>query len=191
MGKLLLVFAGTVFGALTPFSGVATEMIFVAVAVVLIVYIGAAPLGDRCTRSHPILATYLFQALYAGPIAVVALITAFSTWLAVAIPNVVTLSDEAQDKAVEGVVIGALTALLAAGLLDRAKNSESSLWPDARHKAALKKAFSKEPKPRTDSELIHAAFSDSTKDNTVKGWSFTARLKRARLIQQHADQVSS
>lgn len=83
------------------------------------------------------------------------------------------------------VLIGAVNSLFAAAWLDSAKDPASSLWPNQRHRLALAETFSGRNTPAADSDLYHAVFSDATKDNSVKGWSFLARWKRANIIKEN------
>ena len=90
--------------------------------------------------------------------------------------------DTAEKRVVVGVIMGAVNALFAAAWLDNARDPNSRLWPGQRHRLALIKAFSGSAAPTSDSILYYAALMDTTKDNSVKGWGFTAPWARAQII---------
>jgi len=151
-------------------------------ALAFIVWLVICRIAVSCVRSWPRTATILFQSWYVVPIVLIVLTTYLTTWLAIELPNWFTQVAATEKKVVTGVILGAINSIFAAAWLDNAKDPNSSLWPNQRHRLALMSAYSGDESPTPDSELYYVVFGDTTKSNDVKGWGFWARWKRAKLI---------
>lgn len=184
MFNVVLVAVATLFGVFLRYLE-GSVAILLALAAALVVAWATCRGAAALVRTRPFTATLLFQAWYVVPLALIIFTTFFATWLAIELPGVFADVDEAEQDIVTGVILGAVNALFASAWLDNAKDPNSRLWPDQRHKSALAAAFSGAAAPPPDSELFYAALMDATRDNAVKGWSFSARWARARILATH------
>ncbi len=191
MSRIILVAAAAIIGVLARYL-IAPVYAALAVIAILALAWGLVALAKSWVRSRPVVATWLFLASYGVVFGVVAGTAGLATWLAISVPGWLPNVPEGELKTVSGVVIGALNALIAAAWLDNAKDEDGSLWPQARHKSALSDAFAGADKLKTPmggarspemERLYFAVYGDTADSGQVKGWGFTARLARARIVK--------
>ncbi|NKB28688.1 MAG: hypothetical protein GKR99_14515 [Rhodobacteraceae bacterium] len=181
-----LVAVAVVFGALLPYVvDPASQVLVIIAAIVICLVLWFAP--TKLLRAAPRFATWLYQGGYVLVFIIIAASTAFASWLAFAVPGWLAAVPEAQQSHVSGVVVGALNALIGALWLDAAKDPESKLWPQGRHRAHLSAAFADVDKLKGDRdsnmELLYSAiYDDQMTERDITGWSFAARLARAGII---------
>ena len=187
MAKLVLVASATILGAalryvIDPVSGAA--LLFVLWALAWVMGRGA----DRLVRTRPVMATWLYESGWLLVLATVAGSAFLATQLGLWVPSWVAKVPADEQKALAGVILGALSSLIGAAWLDNARKGEGSLWPEARHKAALGNAFLSDSRlvfPRdADMEKLYAAvYLSPDRVNGIGGWSLADRLARARVVE--------
>lgn len=202
MVHAVLIFAASIGGLLVYFTDAKETAIGIG-AVLLVVCLALTIEAHRQVKSHPRRATRLFVAWRAVPLAFIFLGAMSSVWLSLNILDVlpVSFSDDpaladrvkAEKATLQSLATTAVTTLLAAVLLDAARDPDSWFWPGAMHRRALKAAFDKSPAFKADrsdtsvrqalEDLRFAYAEERTFLNEASGWSYAARLERARIIE--------
>lgn len=186
MTKVALIAVATVFGAVArylapPLAAFAVLLALWALAVL------AGRLAEAWVKTRPMAATWAFESGWVTAFAVVALSTFVATQLGLWVPDWVAQVPEGEQKALSGVILGALSSLIGAFWLDNAKNRDGSLWPEARHRAALGAAFEDDarlefPRAPAMEKLYAAVYLAPDLVNGISGWSLADRLARARVV---------
>lgn len=181
------------------------DIIGYCVALVFIVGFIAAMFAYNSMKFAPVFAVYLFVLWRFVPLTFVFLGAFASVWLSLNIldylpitfPDDSALEDlvKAEKATLKSLTTTAITTLLAAVVLDAARDPESWFWPAQLHKRALKAAFHKhkmfedhlanpDRAIRHPVENIAAAYiEENTHDNQAPGWSFKSRRHRATVIR--------
>ncbi len=182
MFNLILIFFAVASGAMIRYLSQAPTLWCITLAI-LVVLAFSSLLMSKIIGKFPYAMCFVYLVFYLLPATIIFFVTYLTTSFAIAVPELVPTSDVAEKKVVVGVLMGALNALVAAAILDAAKDPESKFWPGGMYKNALASYFRGEPRAQEpDSALNWAIYGDRTKNNEAKGWSFKSRLKRAEII---------
>jgi len=183
--------------------------IFIGFATLLIISIAVTVAARSMTKHYPVPATWMFLAWQIVPLTFVFLGAFTSAWLSLNIMDFlpITFSDDptfadaiiAEKTTIKSLTITAITTLLAAVVLDAARDPSSEFWPSEQHKRSLKSAYHASPifdlkADQISKEVKHAIqdlraayIGPSTTDNKAHGWSFDDRLHRAKVIRAALD----
>jgi hypothetical protein len=147
-------------------------------------------LADALVISRPVGACWLYQGATLAVFAMVAASAWLATFAGLQVPQLLSSVPQDQAANLSGVILGALGSLVAAAWLDSAKKPDGPFWPEARHRAGLRRHFDGDPRlvahptPRTSEmeKLYHAVYSAPDTVNGIEGWSFADRILRARVV---------
>ncbi|MCK7612586.1 hypothetical protein [Roseibium sediminicola] len=203
-----LIFCASILGIFAHFVPY-SAYIFIGFSVLLVFGIGITAAAQMMTKHNPVTATWMFVVWRIVPLTFIFLGAFGSTLLSLHILDIVPFdfsSDpnlaetvKAEKATVKSLTTTAITTLLAALVLDAARDPESFFWPAELQKKALKSAFHESPvfnipADQLDKEVRHAIedlgaayIEPTTFDNAVAGWSLKARLHRARVIRKALD----
>lgn len=119
--------------------------------------------------------------------AMTALCTSLLLWLTYRFEVSGHIAPEGWDpkdvKEVFGVVLTAVSALVAAIVSGDPAQAENPFWPSAQFKGSASKHPVRDA--QVDERIYHAAHAESTADNAVKGWGFVARGARAEILARY------
>lgn len=196
-----LIFLASISGIYAYYSPLSAS-IFIGFFILFVVGIGVTAAARMMTKEFPVEAVWMFQAWRIVPLTFIFLGAFASVWLSVHIPTMMppTFSPnpgqgQAEKEAFKALTTTAFTALLAAVVLDAARDPKSSFWPDEQYKRSLKAAYHTSPVFKLlggpiSRELRHAIedlaaayIEPTTEDNEATGWAFKDRLHRAKVIR--------
>lgn len=209
MVNSILIFIATIAGIFAYFLECNTA-IFITVGIILIIGIAATIYAHHITRRQPIRANWLIMGWRAVPLSLIFLGAYGSAWFSLNLLDHLPFNyseieevAKAERATVKALTTTAVSALLAAILLDAARDPESEFWPAERYKQALKAAFHNSPAFKTPAagitkEVKHAIqdlraayIGPKTTDRKASGWSFKARKHRAKVIRASIDTLNA
>lgn len=186
MTKVVLIAVATVFGTVARYL-VPPLAAFVVLLALWGVSVLVGRLAEAWVKTRPLAAVWAFECGWLTVFVMVAMSTFIATQLGLWVPGWVTAVPEAEQKALAGVILGALSSLIGAFWLDNAKNKDGSLWPEARYRTALGAAFQDDerlefPRDLGMEKLYAAVYLAPDPVNGISGWTFADRLARARVV---------
>jgi hypothetical protein len=145
--------------------------------------------GRKCLVRYPLIGWILIEFWVLSAISVVALSTAGILWLTVNAPSFFPIR-EAEQKAVAGALVGAVTAFLAVLWTKDVEEATGPFWPSTQFKKGLSSAFSSAPgAPAGDTRAWDAVYEERVREQGPAGWGFIARYERALILRKHLQQL--
>ncbi|MEM6386288.1 MAG: hypothetical protein AAF718_08645 [Pseudomonadota bacterium] len=207
MANTALIFLSSIAGIMLYFTTLTDEALVFGLLVLALAFFMTLA-GTSMVRTNPVVATYLLVAWRAFPLAVVFAGGYFSAWLSLNIlehlpfefttdqtgtPEEIAAALKAQKSTASSLMIAAINTFLGAILIDAAKDPDSSFWPTTLHKKALKREFDGKTNKDTSTwavdarhaleDLRYAYGEERSEDNSIVGWEFGERVKRAKVIK--------
>lgn len=182
---------------LAAFGGVAAyvaakdhKLFAVLIALIIAIIVGWACMfvGAKLIARHPHPAVLLMSVWIITIIGIGAGIAALFLWLGLELPNWLTSGKPTQETMeISKVLLGALTAYTGVLFTEDLDKGEGSLWPSAKTKTALDKAYASK---NFDGRTRHyqAVYEDHVRSSVagqadgIDGWGLVARWKRAGIL---------
>lgn len=200
MGKVrdaVPVFLGVFFGIFLIVSHLSVQVGGATLAVLALVGRGGHVAAKARLFDTPARAVMIWQVAIVTPIAVIAVTTFLTTyvafeaagWLA-KLPdtwvNKTLITDRSAD--LQKVLLGAMNGLIAAIWLDNAKDPTSTFWPSGQIKAALGSTFQPTITAMKKANYPHTALQDAVSlpagGPGISGWTYAMLAKRATVIEE-------
>ncbi len=158
------------------------------VALVVLIAVGTFLLktGEWQLGSQPELGVVLMSGWIVALIAAGAGLTALFLWVGLELPDWITsgkVTDEVKEMS--KVLLGAVTAFAGVLFTEDLDKADGDLWPSTKTKIALGEKF--EGRFDGQSPEYQAVYEDRVRPRgdeirEIKGWGFTARRKRAKIL---------